>query len=80
MRYSLIRGTATGKVAINLLKFNLECKNVGNSTIWFSRVPTESNLSDHPSCGVDHPLLTLEKDISNNAWNFISSVLAFSKS
>ena len=75
VRFSLIRGTATGDAAQKLLKLNLECKNVCNSTIWFARVPTEANLSDLPSRGVSHPLLEPSLDISGLAWSFISSHL-----
>ena len=80
VRFSLILGSAIGDISLKLLKFNLECKSVCNSTIWFARVPTEANLSDHPSRGVEHPLLVSDVDVTENAWSFVSSFLEKSMS
>ena len=80
VKFSLIRGTANGEAGVTLLRFNLECKNACDITVWFARVPTEANLSDHPSRGVDHPLLTAFTNVTDCARVVLSSILAASTS
>ena len=54
-RFSLIRGYHLHREASN------------NLCVWFARVPTEANISDFPSRGVNHPMLTGSFDESASA-------------
>ena len=71
-RYSLIRGTAEGPIAACLLRRHLELECSLSLNTWFARVSSESNLSDFPSRGQSHPLLTPELDDSSSAANTLS--------
>ena len=38
-----------------------------NSNVWFARVPTEANIADLPSRSLDHPYLTADKKVEQDA-------------
>ena len=56
-RFSLIRGSCASYVAIRLMEYHLRREADNNLCVWFARVPTEANISDHPSRGVAHSIL-----------------------
>ena len=64
VRFALIKASATGRWAEALLQFHLEEEVKLNTRAWFSRVPTEANLSDYPSRQCAHLLLKEESDRS----------------
>ena len=66
-RFSLIRGSCASFVASRLMEYHLHREATNNLCLWFARVPTETNISDFPSRGVMHPMLTECCDKSANA-------------
>ena len=66
-RFSLIRGSCASFVASRLMEYHLHREATNNLCLWFARVPTEANISDFPSRGVAHPMLTESCDKSANA-------------
>lgn len=67
VRYTLIRGTAVGQVATNLLELHIQNEAHANLCSWYARVPTESNISDFPSRGVKHEFLEDKYEVSLDA-------------
>ena len=64
-RYALIKANANGDVARAILSYHLEVETALNTSLWFARVPTEANISDHPSRLCTHSLL--RADLEQNA-------------
>ena len=54
-------------MAFQLMGYHLRREASNNLCVWFARVPTEANISDYPSRGVSHPLLTGRCDESTCA-------------
>ena len=67
VRFSLIRGTGGSFVASWLMEYHLNREADNNLCLWFARVPTEANISDFPSRGAYHPMLTGRCDQSVEA-------------
>ena len=67
VRFSLIRGTGASFVASWLMEYHLNQEADNNLCLWFARVPTEANISDFPSRGAYHPMLTGRCDQSVEA-------------
>ena len=67
VRFSLIRGVATGAAAEATMSLHLQSEVENNMNVWFARIPTEANLSDLPSRFTAHPLLSADKDASTSA-------------
>ena len=75
VRYSLIRGTAVGKIATQLLEYHIRNEALANLSSWYARVRTESNISDFPSRGVKHHLLGDSCEVSLDAASVWTSIL-----
>ena len=67
VRFAFVRASAIGVWAQGLLAFYLKQECDSNTRSWFSRVPTEANISDYPSRSVSHPFLTEHLDASMKA-------------
>ena len=76
VRYSLIKGSAEGPVAKALMHIHLEHEAANSSQAWLARVPTEANISDYPSRGVEHELLGSELSESLKAFCLLSDLVA----
>ena len=76
VRYSLIRGMAIGKFGQPLMVQHLQWEALHTTRTWFARVPTEANLSDFPSRGLQHEKLTKDKDVSGKAIDILQSILS----
>ena len=58
VRFSFIRASGTGPIATLLVGYYMRKEAIQSAVVWFARVPTEANISDYPSRGQQHPLLT----------------------
>lgn len=47
-RFALTRGTGLGTAAATIMNLHLQTED-SNTSLWFARIPTESNLADIPS-------------------------------
>lgn len=76
VRFSLIRANASGKVAQNLMEFQLKLESKNGLRSWYVRVPTECNLSDLPSRSQPHELLCPTLDVSSKALVKLQEIFA----
>lgn len=75
VRYAFMRATGTGEVARELIKYYVQREEIQSAIVWFARVPTEANISDFPSRGQEHPLLTKLLDQSDTAKLTFANIL-----
>ena len=73
-RFSLIRGSCASYVATRLMEYHLRPEADNNLWVWFARVPTEANISDHPSRGVEHSMLESCLDESTEATTWFGTM------
>eukprot|EP00435_Cladocopium_sp_Y103_P033072 s2564_g8.t1 len=76
VRFSLIRASATGKVAQSLMEFRLRFKAKNGLRSWYARVPTEANLSDFPSRDQPHELLEPALNVTAKAVEKLQEIFA----
>ena len=67
VRFPLIRASAAGAIGQALLSHQLHIEVDCGLRSWYARVPTEANISDWPSRGQQHELLTSEHNFSADA-------------
>ena len=67
VRFAFIKARAEGEVAKKIMNIHLENESSLRLMAWYARVPTESNLSDHPSRASGHPLLLEKLDVTSDA-------------
>ena len=76
-RFSLIKGACLSSHASALMRYHLEREAENNLCTWYARVPTEANVSDHPSRNASHPLLPSCMDESCAAVAWFENLLNF---
>ena len=69
VRYSLIRGAASGCVGEHLLKLFLEKESEKNYYPWFARVASETNIADFPSRGIRIDALQISSEVDQKVFN-----------
>lgn len=79
VRFALIAGTGVGCVSECIMKRRLQMEMIFNTNVWFARVPTEANIADLPSRGVEHPWFVTEEDASNGTFGCLSNFVAVLK-
>ena len=75
VRFSFVRGSATGEVGQKLMKFHLLLETKSGSWTWYARVPTEANISDYPSTQQHHELLQAENNVLVRAAAELDNIL-----
>ena len=76
VRYALVRGSATGRVAQRLMEHLLWLEAHSGSRTWYARVRTEANISDYPSRRQRHKLLGDDCDVSASASQVLETIIA----
>ena len=75
VRFSFVRGSASGLVGQKLMEFQLTLEARSGSRTWYARVPTEANVSDFPSRLQEHSMLQKDHDVSGEAIAVLDKLL-----
>lgn len=75
VRFSFVRGSASGLVGQKLIEFQLTLEAHSGSRTWYARVPTEANVSDFPSRLQEHSMLQKDHDVTAEATAVMDNLL-----